>query len=265
MYPLIYLRPASVAEASAFLLAHEDAKPISGGMTLVPTLKQHLASPSHLVDLSHLEELHSISFESGVLRIGAATTHREVADSPVVAAAIPALAALAGQIADPQVRNRGTMGGSLANNDPASDYPSGLLGLDGTVVTQHRRIAVDKFFVGMFQTVLEPGELIVAIEYPQPMRSSYVKYRHPSSGYAIVGVFIAETPVGVRVAVTGAGPFVFRWTEAEEALGKSLLADSLDGITPDPQTLLGDIHASQERRASLVGLIARRALAELLC
>jgi carbon-monoxide dehydrogenase medium subunit len=264
MYPLTYLRPASVAEASAFLLAHGDAKPLTGGMTLIPTLKQRLAAPSHLLDLSRLEELHSIGFEGGVLRIGAATTHREVAESPIVAAAIPALAVLAGQIADPQVRNRGTMGGSLANNDPAADYPSGLLGLDGTVVTQHRRIAADEFFDGMFQTVLEPGELIVAIEYPQPVRASYVKYRHPSSGFAIVGVFIAETPTEVRVAVTGAGPCVFRWAEAEAALGMRLSADSLDGLMPDLQTLLGDMHASQERRAHLVGVIARRSLAALL-
>jgi carbon-monoxide dehydrogenase medium subunit len=264
MYPLTYLRPDSVAQAASFLLAHEEAKPLAGGMTLIPTLKQRLAAPSHLVDLSRLPELRRLARSGDVLHIGAATTHRDVSQSPVVAQAIPALAELAGLIADPQVRARGTMGGSLANNDPAADYPAAMLALAGTVVTNTRRIAADAFFTGMFETALQRGELVVALEYPIPAQACYVKYRHPASGYAVVGVFIARQAGGIRVAVTGAGPCVFRWSEAEAALNRNLSASALDGLLPDASVLLGDVHTSPRRRAHLVGVMARRALNQLL-
>jgi carbon-monoxide dehydrogenase medium subunit len=264
MYPLTYVRPESVSEAVSFLLAHEEARPLSGGMTLIPTLKQRLASPSHLVDLSRLKELQQLERKGNALLVGAATTHRAVSASDLVTQSIPALAELAGLIADPQVRNRGTMGGSLANNDPAADYPAAVLGLGATVITSSRRIAAADFFTGMFSTALQPGEIVVAIEYPIPAKASYAKYRHPASGYAIVGVFIAQMPSGVRVAVTGAGPSVFRWKAAEEALAKRLAPTALDGLRPEPDELLGDVHTSQRRRAHLAGVMARRALAKLL-
>lgn len=264
MYPLTYVRPESVAQAASLLLAHEEAKPLSGGMTLIPTLKQRLAAPSHLIDLSHLPELKRLERNGDLLSVGAGMTHREVSESAVVTQAIPALGELAGLIADPQVRNRGTMGGSLANNDPAADYPAAMLSLGGTVVTNTRRIPADDFFIGMFETALQHGELVVALEYPIPARACYMKYRHPASGYAIVGVFIAQSRGAVRVAVTGAGPCVFRWTEAEAALNKNMSPTAVDGLLPAAESLLGDVHTSQRRRAHLVGVMTRRALTKLL-
>lgn len=263
MYALSYVRPATLDEAVAFLKENPEAKPLSGGMTLVPTLKQRLAAPSHLVDLTRLPELKGISFDGKVLRIGAATPHAEVAASEVVANAIPALAFLAGLIADPQVRNRGTMGGSVANNDPAADYPSAVLGLNATVVTSDRRIPADMFFLGMFETALQEGELVVAVEYPTPDRAGYLKYRHPASGYAVAGVFIALTGKDVRVAVTGAGPSVYRWSEAEEALANNFSVDALAGLRVDPAEMLEDIHAPAAYRANLVQVLTRRAVASL--
>lgn len=274
MYETIYVRPASLAEALALLGEHEEARPLSGGMTLIPTLKQRLAAPSHLIDLSRLAELRGIDCDGAVLRIGAATTHAQIAASPVVAAAVPALAALAGLIADPQVRNRGTLGGSVANNDPAADYPSAVLGLGATLITNARRIAADDFFVGTFETTLEPGELITAIEFPLPARAGYVKYRHPASGYAVVGVFVAEqlaaqgteregaqpTQRSVRVAVTGAGTSVFRWPEAEAALQQDCTEAALDGLHIDPARLPEDANASSRYRAHLVETFTRRAV-----
>jgi carbon-monoxide dehydrogenase medium subunit len=264
MYPLTYVRPDSVAHAAALSLANAEAKLLSGGMTLIPTLKQRLAAPSHLIDLSRLPELRRLERNGSTLVVGAAMTHAEVSQSPIVAQAIPALAELAGLIADPQVRNRGTMGGSLANNDPAADYPAAMLGLGGTVVTNVRRIPADGFFTGMFETALQDGEVVVALEYPIPQRASYVKYRHPASGYAIVGVFIAQAEGAVRVAITGAGPCVFRWAEAEAALGEGVSEAALAGLLPDADTLIGDVHTSQRRRAHLVGTMARRAVSRLL-
>jgi carbon-monoxide dehydrogenase medium subunit len=263
MYALSYVRPDSVAQAVAFLQEHEEAKPLSGGMTLVPTLKQRLANPSHLVDLSNLPELRGIEVQRGVLRIGAAMRHVEVARSEVVAGTIPALAYLAGQIADPQVRNRGTMGGSVANNDPAADYPSAVLGLGAMVITNRRRIAADDFFVGMFETALESGELVVAVEYPIPDRANYAKYRHPASGYAVVGVFIALAGAAVRVAVTGAGPSVFRWKAAEAALQNRCDERALDGLKLSPSDVIGDVHTSAAHKAHLVSVFARQAIAGL--
>jgi carbon-monoxide dehydrogenase medium subunit len=263
VYALNYVRPASLAEALDFLQNNPEARPLSGGMTLVPTLKQRLAAPSHLVDLTRLPELKGIRREGNVLRIGAATPHAEVANSATVAAAIPALAQLAGLIADPQVRNRGTIGGSVANNDPAADYPSAVLGLNATVVTSSRRIAADDFFIGMFETALTPGELVVALEFPLPGRASYLKYRHAASGYAVVGVFVAQRGAEVRVAITGAGPSVFRWRDAEAALQRECSVAALDAVAIDPAEMLDDMHAPAPYRANLVGVYTRRAVAAL--
>lgn len=264
MYPLSYVRPASLHEALECLEREPEARPLSGGMTLIPTLKQRLAAPSHLVDLTRLPELRGIARDGAVLRIGAATRHVEVAESPEVAAAIPGLASLAGLIADPQVRNRGTMGGSVANNDPSADYPSAVLGLGATVVTSGRRIAADDFFLGMFETALEPGEIVTGFEYPVPLRSAYAKFRHKATGYAVAGVFVAQTPAGWRVAVTGAGPYVFRWTQAEEALARGGDADEALGRAElDESGLNEDRAGGQAYRANLVRVLARRARARL--
>ncbi|MFC7518068.1 FAD binding domain-containing protein [Herbaspirillum sp. GCM10030257] len=263
MYAFSYFRPASIEEAVAFLKEHEGAKPLSGGMTLVPTLKQRLASPSHLVDLTWIPEMKGIAVDGSILRVGAATRHAEVAASEIVAAAIPALSRLAGLIADPQVRNRGTIGGSVANNDPAADYPAGVLGLNGTVVTNERRIPADEFFVGMFETVLRETELVTAIEFNRPDAANYLKYAHAASGYAVAGVFVARFGGEARVAVTGAGSSVFRWTEAEEALGHDFNPASLQGVELDDSILLDDIHAPAVYRANLVKVYARRAVEEM--
>ncbi|MCS6765005.1 MAG: xanthine dehydrogenase family protein subunit M [Candidatus Protistobacter heckmanni] len=267
MYPLIYLRPSSIDEAVRLLREHEEARPLSGGMTLIPTLKLRLAAPTHLVDLSRIEALRGIRFENGVLRIGAATRHIEVAQSATVRKALPALAALAAQIADPQVRHRDAMGGSVANNDPAADYPAAVLGLDGTVLTDRRRIAAEDFFLGTFEVALEPDELVTALEFRPPLAAHYEKFRHPASGYALAGVFAARLESGARVAVTGAGPSVFRWREAEAALdarpGAHLDPAALDGLFPDADAMAGDIHASAAYRANLVHITAVRALAAL--
>ena len=263
MYPCTYLRAASLAEAVALLDEHPEARPLAGGMTLVPTLKQRLAAPSHLVDVTRLPELQGVALDGKVLRIGAATRHAEVARSPVVRTALPALARLASLIGDQQVRNRGTLGGSVANSDPAADYPAAVLGLDATVVTDRRRIPADAFFVDMFQTALQPSELIVAIEFPVPRRAGYEKQPHPASGYAVAGVFICESATGVRVAVTGAGPCAYRWSEAEARLSERLNRAALEGVVASAQGLNDDVSASAEYRAHLVGTLARRVLATL--
>jgi carbon-monoxide dehydrogenase medium subunit len=263
MYSTTYIRPESLAQAVDLLRESPEAKPLSGGMTLVPTLKQRLAAPSHLLDLSHLAELKGIRLDGKLLHIGAATPHAEVANSAVVADAIPALAYLAGLIADPQVRNRGTIGGSVANNDPAADYPSAVLGLNATVVTSARRIPAAEFFTGMFETALAPDELVTEIEFPVPDRASYAKCRHGASGYAVVGVFIAQTGPSIQVAITGAQAFVFRWNEAEQALQQRCDESALDGLHIDPSELLDDVHTSARYRANLIEVYARRAVAAL--
>jgi carbon-monoxide dehydrogenase medium subunit len=264
VYALSFVRPDSLSEAVAFLQANPEARPLSGGMTLIPTLKQRLASPSHLVDLTRLPELKGIALHGDVLRIGAATPHAEVAASDTVIGAIPALAILAGLIADPQVRNRGTIGGSVANNDPAADYPAAVLGLNAIVVTSSRRIAADDFFTDMFETALEEGELVVALEFPLADRAGYAKCRHAASGYAVAGVFVAKRGADVRVAVTGAGPSVFRWKEAEQALQRNCSVAALDGLAMDPSALLDDIHIPPRYRGNLVSVYTRRAVAALM-
>jgi aerobic carbon-monoxide dehydrogenase medium subunit len=264
LYQLNYVRPATLQEALEVLQEHPEARPLSGGMTLIPTMKQRLAAPSHVVDLSRLVELHGITLNDDRLRIGAATVHAEVAASQVVAQAIPGLAALAGLIADPQVRNRGTIGGSVANNDPAADYPAAVLSLNATVITSTRRIAADDFFIDMFETALAPGELIVAIEFPLPDQSTYVKCRQPASGYALTGVFIARFGALVRVTVTGAGTSVMRWHEAEHRLSRQWHMDALAGLRMDPSELLDEVSTPRRYRANLVEVMTRRALSAML-
>jgi carbon-monoxide dehydrogenase medium subunit len=263
MYALNYIKAKSVKEAADFLKSHPEAKLLSGGMTLIPTLKQRLAKPTHVVDISGLAELRKIEVKAGKLVIGAGAKHHEVAHSAVVKKAIPGLAALAAVIGDPQVRNSGTLGGSVANNDPAADYPAAVLGLDATVVTSKREIPAEKFFTGLFSTALDEGEIVTRIEFPLPKRAAYSKFHHPASGYAMAGVFIAQTAAGVRVAVTGAGPGVFRWKEAETALAKDLKPAALEKAKLDSSGFNNDIHADRDYRANLVRVMAKRALAKL--
>ncbi len=261
MYNFTYHRAVSVEEAVQLLSGASDGKLMSGGMTLIPTLKQRLANPSDIVDLGGISGLSGVSEEGGHIVIGATTTHAEVAQNAAVRAKIPALAALAESIGDPQVRNRGTLGGSIANNDPVADYPAGLVGLGATVRTNKREIAADDFFTGLFETALEDDEIITAVAFPVPDRAAYAKFANPASRYAIVGVMASSGPAGTRVAVTGAGPCVFRASEMEAALESDFSAAALDGISVAAEPLNADIHASAEYRAHLVGVMARRAVA----
>jgi aerobic carbon-monoxide dehydrogenase medium subunit len=263
MYDFEYTKPASMADALK-ALGTEDAKALAGGMTFIPVLKQRLNKPSVVVDLSRLG-LSGIKREGNAVVIGATTTHATVAASPEVKAAIPGLAALAGQIGDRQVRHRGTIGGSLANNDPTACYPSAVLALGATIKTDKRELPAADFFQGMFTTALEPGELIVSVSFPIPERAAYVKFPNPASRYAMVGVFVAKTAQGARVAVTGAGQGgVFRHAGFEAALDKSFAPASLDGVATPADDLNSDIHGSAEYRAHLVGVIAKRAVAAAL-
>src|SRR5690349_7432503 len=220
MYEFDYTRPANLDDAAG-KLGDADAKLVAGGMTLIPTLKLRLAKPSQLVDLSAIATLKGISEDGDTIVIGAMTRHAEVNRSAVVKRAIPALAALAGMIGDPAVRNRGTIGGSIANNDPAADYPAAVVALNAVVRTNKREIAADQFFTGLFETALGEGEIVTAVKFPKVASANYQKFRNPASRYAIVGVFVARTASGVRVAVTGAGPCVFRVSEMEAALGRN--------------------------------------------
>ncbi|HEV7394007.1 MAG TPA: xanthine dehydrogenase family protein subunit M [Burkholderiales bacterium] len=263
MYSFNYVKAKSLQEVSDFLKSNPDARPLAGGMTLIPTMKARLAQPSHLVDIGGLKELQGIETKDGALVIGAGTRHGDVARSARVREAIPALAALAERIGDPQVRNLGTMGGSIANNDPAADYPAAVLGLGATVITNRRQIAADDFFQGLFTTALEPGEIIVRLSFPVPKRAAYEKFAHPASGYAMTGVFVADTGKGIRVAVTGAGPGVFRWNEAEAALGKKLAVESVAKLSVAADGMNEDIHGSREYRANLVSVLTKRAVAQL--
>jgi aerobic carbon-monoxide dehydrogenase medium subunit len=261
MYEFTYHKPASLDEITKLLGASEDAKLVAGGMTLIPTLKQRLARPSDLVDLAAIASLRGVTDAGDALVIGAMTRHGEVHNSPVVKQAIPALAAMAGMIGDPAVRNRGTIGGSISNNDPAADYPAALVALGATVHTTSREVPAEDFFTGMFETVLEPTEIVTSVRFPKPQAANYQKFRNPASRYAIVGVFVARTGGGVKVAVTGAGPSVFRVPEMEAALAKSFTADAIKDIAIPDDGLNSDIHASAEYRAHLVGVMARRAVA----
>jgi carbon-monoxide dehydrogenase medium subunit len=264
MHEFNYYKASSVADAAAKLAAAPDAKLLAGGQTLIAALKMRLASPSDLIDLGGVSELRGIKLDGGTLTVGAMTTHAEIAESKPVQKAIPALALLAGNIGDRMVRNMGTLGGSVANNDPAADYPAAVLGLGASIVTSKRRIDADKFFTGMYETALEAGEIITSISFPVPKRAGYMKFKNPASRYAMVGVFVAETSGGIRVAVTGAGPSVFRVAEMEKALGKSFSPAALGGVKISADELNSDIHASAEYRAHLVAVMAKRAVEQAL-
>jgi carbon-monoxide dehydrogenase medium subunit len=243
------------------LAADGDAKALAGGPTLLPTMKQRLAAPSAIIDLGKIAELAGISREGDAIVIGAMTRHADVGINAAVHQAIPALAALAEGIGDPQVRNKGTIGGSLANNDPAADYPAAALALGATIVTNKREIAADAFFKGLFDTALEPGELIVKVRFPIPQKAAYQKFPNPASRYALVGVFVAKTAGGVRVAVTGAGANgVFRANAIEAALASNFSAAALADVTVPASGLNSDIHADAAYRAHLIGVLAKRAV-----
>jgi aerobic carbon-monoxide dehydrogenase medium subunit len=261
MYDFSYHRPSSVRQAVNLLNKIQDAKLLAGGQTLIPTMKQRLASPANLIDLSLVEELVGIELKGRSLDIGAMTRHADVATSEAVQANLPALGALAGKIGDPHVRHMGTIGGSLANNDPNADYPAAVLGMGATIVTNKRKIAADEFFTGLFETALEADEVIIRVSFPLVKKAAYVKFPNPASRYALVGVFVAKRGSDVRVAVTGAGASgVFRVKAFEEALEKRFAAKSLDGLTVPAEGLSSDIHGSAEYRAHLIGVLARRAV-----
>ncbi|EKV31756.1 Carbon monoxide dehydrogenase medium chain [Caenispirillum salinarum AK4] len=260
MYQFEYQTPKSAADVVAALKADEDAKVVAGGMTLIPTLKQRLAMPTTLIDLRSVPELKGVREEGGTIVVGAMTTHAEVWADPTVKSKFPALSYLAGKIGDAQVRNRGTIGGSIANADPAADYPAAVLALNATIVTDSREIAADDMFTGLFETALNEGEIITEVRFPIAKRAGYAKFRHPASRYAIVGVMVAETDSGVRVGVTGAGPNAFRVPEMEQALASNFSPDAVANIKVPADDLNSDIHASAEYRAHLVTVMAKRAV-----
>ena len=260
-----YHAPASVSAALALLGSTPDSLPLAGGMTLLPTIKNRLADPAALIDLAALPDLHGISSGPGVLTVGAMTRHAEVARSPiVVAATLPVLARLAGMIGDPAVRNRGTLGGSIANNDPAADYPAAVLGLGATIVTTAREIPADSYFRGLFETALRAGELITGVRFPLPRLAGYAKLRNPASRYAIVGVFVAQVGDAVRVALTGAGGGVIRLPEFEAALSADFTPQAIASIRLSPEGFASDIHAEAAYRAHLVTVMAARAVGDAL-
>ena len=264
MHAFNYHKASSVADACAKLATSDDSRLLAGGQTLIAAMKLRLSAPADVIDLAGIAELRGIKIEGASITIGAMTTHATVAASKEVAKAIPALALLAGSIGDPMVRNMGTIGGSVANNDPAADYPAALVGLGATVVTSKRKIPSDQFFTGMFETALEPGEIITSVSFPVPKRAGYMKFKNPASRYAMVGVFVAESTSGMRVAATGAGPSVFRIPEMEKALAKSFSADALKAIKVSSANLNTDIHATAEYRAHLVTVMAQRAVEQAL-
>ncbi|TCO73085.1 FAD binding domain-containing protein [Rhodovulum euryhalinum] len=259
MYAFDFVRPATLDEAVA-ALGGEEAQALGGGQTLIPALKQRLAAPATLVSLTGLPELRGVcAADDGTLCVGGATTHAVVAAE--AAAHYPALAALAGNIGDPAVRNRGTIGGSVANNDPSACYPAAALGSGATIRTNTRDIAADDYFQGMFTTALEPGEIITEIRFPVPEKAAYVKFEQPASRFALVGVFVAKYADGVRVAVTGASEEgVFRWTEAEAALSSDFGAGAVSGLSVEADMMIGDLHGSPEYRAHLVKVLTGRAV-----
>ncbi len=264
MSSIAYHRPASAAQAAQLSAGDPDSKLLAGGQSIVPSLKLGLLAPSALIDLTGIPELRGIRLQGRTLTVGAMTTHAVVAHSPEVRSSIPALARLAEGIGDRQVRNRGTAGGSLANSDPAADYPAAALGLGAVLRTTRRTIAADAFFKGLFETALEPGELLTAVEFPVPEAAAYVKHPQPASRFALVGVFVSRAGNEVRVAVTGAASCVFRVREMEDALAKRFAPQSLAGIGVAAQTLNGDIHGSAEYRAHLIPVLARQAVAQAL-
>jgi carbon-monoxide dehydrogenase medium subunit len=262
MYNFDYKRVSSLDEAVSALKNADDGNLLAGGMTILPTIKLRLAKPSDLIDLAGVTDLRGISADGDTINIGAMTTHHGVASNSEVKTKNPALADLADGIGDPAVRNRGTIGGSIANNDPAADYPAACLGLAATIRTNTREISADDFFKGLFDTALEEGEIIIAVSFPTPKKAFYMKFPNPASRYALVGAFVAKTGDGVRVAITGAGQAgVFRQTEMENALTANFSPDAIAGIDVSPDNLNSDIHASSEYRAHLIGVMVKRAVA----
>ena len=262
MYNFTYHRASGLRQAQNLLGKLEDPKLLAGGMTLLPTMKMRLASPANLIDLDRVEGLDGIEVKGRSLVIGALARHADVANSATVGEAIPALAELAGMIGDPAVRHRGTLGGSVANNDPNADYPAACLALAATIVTTKRKIPADEFFKGLFETALEPDEIVTKVSFPIPKKAAYQKFRNPASRYALVGVFVAKRPSEIRVAVTGAGGSgVFRVTAFEEALKKRFSPKVLEGLSVPADGMSSDIHGSAEYRAHLIGVLARRAVA----
>ncbi len=264
MYPFAYHRPATLDEALAILAGAEDGRLLAGGMSLMPTLRFRLASASDLVDLNGVADLAGISREGDMLTVGAMTRHADVASSPLVTEAIPALAALAASIGDVQVRNRGTIGGSICFADPAADYPAGLLGLGATVNTNRRAIPADAFFTDLYETVLEEGEIVVSVDFPIPERAGWAKLGNQASRFAVVAAMVSRSGDGVRMAVTGAKPCVFRIPAMEAALAVDFTESALEGLAPAAEGLNADIHADSEYRAHLVGIMAKRAVAAAL-
>lgn len=263
-YSFAYHRAGSLAEAEAMFAKLGDAKFLAGGQTLIPTMKLRLANPAHVIDISGLRELAFTKAVDGAVVVGAGTKHADVSQSSAVRRAIPALAELAESIGDPAVRHMGTIGGSLANNDPAADYPAACLGLGASIRTNRRTLSADDFFTGMFSTALEDGEIVTEIDFPIPELAGYAKFRNPASRYALAGVFVAKTKAGVRVAVTGAAPCVFRQTEFEAALSRNFTPEALAGLKVPEEGLNADLHASAEYRAHLVAVMAKRAVSAAL-
>lgn len=264
MYAFKYHRPNTLAEAANLLKANDDARLLAGGHTLLPTLKQRLANPSDVIDLGAIADLVGIKVTGAVVSIGAMTRHAAVAASADIQRLLPALAKLAGGIGDPQVRNRGTIGGSIANSDPAADYPAAVVALDATIHTDRRRIEAADYFKGMFETALQNGEIITSIDFKVPQKAAYEKFANPASRYAVAGVFVAVNGHGVRVGVTGAGPCAFRAKAFEAALTANFKAQALDAVEVPHSDFNNDMHASAEYRAHLVKVMAQRAVASLM-
>ncbi len=262
MQSTTYHKASSAADAAAKLSAAEDGALLAGGQTLIPTMKQRLAAPSDLVDISGVEEMRGITVSGSTVTIGAATKHAEVASSKELRAVCPSICDLASHIGDPAVRHMGTLGGSIANNDPAADYPAAMLALGATIKTNQREIAADDFFTGIFSTALDEGEIITSVSFGAPSKGAYAKFPNPASRYAMCGVFVAQGSDGVRVAVTGAGDDgVFRQADMEAALSGNFSADALEGVSVSPDGMLSDIHGDAAYRANLVKVMAKRAVA----
>ena len=260
MHAFEYHRPSSTQDALGLAAKKKEGRYLAGGQSLVQAMKLRLSSPSDLIDLGTIADLRGISVDGNAVAIGAMTRHADVADAPAVQKAIPALAQLAGMIGDRQVRHMGTLGGSLANSDPAADYPAAVLGLGATITTHKRKIDGDKFFKGLYETALEPGELITQVAFPAPKRAAYMKFKNPASRFALVGVFVADFGGSVRVAVTGAGACAFRQGEMEKALAQKFAPESVASIKVKPDGLNNDLHASPEYRAHLITVMAKRAV-----
>jgi len=260
MYAFEYHRPSSSKEALDLAASKSEGKFLAGGQSLVQAMKLRLSSPSDLIDLNGLTELKALKAEGSTVVVGAMVRHAEVEASAAVRKTIPALAALAGIIGDRQVRHMGTIGGALANSDPAADYPAAVLGLGATIITNQRKIEADKFFKGLYETALEPAELITSVSFPAPKRAAYMKFKNPASRFALVGVFVADFGGNVRVAVTGAGPCAFRQADMEKALAAKFAPESVASIKVKPDGLNNDLHASPEYRAHLITVMAKRAV-----